>query len=49
MDYELIADKSGKRLVAFGEYAGYAGAINCLHGLGDRLLTFGYRTPFLVV
>ena len=48
-DYELLKDpSSGSRLVAFGAYAGYAGMINTLHGLGDRLLTKGYRTPFLV-
>lgn len=48
LDYELLKDESGRRLVAFGAFAGFAGMINCLHGLGDRLLTNGYRTPFLV-
>jgi alpha-aminoadipic semialdehyde synthase len=48
IDYELLRDGAGRRLVAFGAFAGFAGMINCLHGLGDRLLTAGYRTPFLV-
>jgi alpha-aminoadipic semialdehyde synthase len=48
-DYELIKDSNGKRLVAFGKYAGYSGMINALNGLGDRLLTRGIRTPFVNV
>lgn len=47
VDYELLTDNQGKRLVAFGRFAGYAGFINCLHGLGLQLLNRGYRTPFL--
>lgn len=48
VDYELLTDEDGKRVLAFGRYAGYAGMIDCLHGLGDRILQLGYRTPFLV-
>jgi len=48
VDYELLTDDSGKRVLAFGKYAGYAGMINCLHGIGKRYLELGYRTPFLV-
>jgi len=47
LDYEKITDKDGKRLVRFGKFAGYAGMIDMLHGLGDRLLALGYSTPFL--
>jgi alpha-aminoadipic semialdehyde synthase len=47
MDYELLTDDNGARVLAFGKYAGYAGMINCLHGLGDRILQLGFRTPFL--
>lgn len=47
-DYELIKDDQNKRLVAFGSFAGSAGMINILHGLGDRLLSHGIRSPFLV-
>ena len=35
-DYELIVGEHGGRLVAFGEYAGRAGMINFLRGLGER-------------
>ena len=48
-DYELIKDKNGKRLVAFGRFAGYAGIINAFNGLGDILLSSGIRTPFIHV
>ncbi|ORY05235.1 hypothetical protein K493DRAFT_42596 [Basidiobolus meristosporus CBS 931.73] len=49
IDYELITNDAGARLVLFGTHAGYAGMINCLHGVGQRLLGFGYNTPFLYV
>jgi alpha-aminoadipic semialdehyde synthase len=48
VDYELLTEEGGKRILAFGKYAGCAGMIDCLHGLGDRILQLGYRTPFLV-
>lgn len=35
-DYELIAGENKERLVAFGEYAGRAGMIDFLRGLGER-------------
>ncbi|XP_071960178.1 alpha-aminoadipic semialdehyde synthase, mitochondrial-like isoform X2 [Antedon mediterranea] len=47
IDYEKIVDDSGKRLVAFGKFAGLAGMINILHGMGLRLLALGHHTPFL--
>lgn len=47
IDYELITDEKGKRLVRFGKFAGYAGMIDTLHALGDRLLALGHSTPFL--
>eukprot|EP00249_Psilotum_nudum_P019538 c27304_g1_i1 orf=257-3433(+) len=46
-DYELIVGERGERLVAFGEYAGMAGMIDFLRGLGERYLSLGYSTPFL--
>ncbi|KAJ4837985.1 hypothetical protein Tsubulata_043191 [Turnera subulata] len=46
-DYELIVGDHGKRLLAFGKYAGRAGLIDFLHGLGQRYLSLGYSTPFL--
>jgi alpha-aminoadipic semialdehyde synthase len=47
VDYELLTDDAGKRLVLFGTFAGYAGMVDCLHGLGEKLLAIGYGTPFL--
>ena len=48
-DYETIRSKDGKRLVAFGQYAGIAGMIDGLRGVGERLLSKGYSTPFMGV
>lgn len=52
VDYECITEggvRGGKRLVAFGTYAGKAGMVDFLHGLGQRLLMLGYSTPFLKI
>lgn len=49
VDYEKLMDRNGQRLVAFGKYAGVAGMINILHGLGLRLLALGHHTPFMHV
>lgn len=46
-DYELIVGDNGKRLLAFGTFAGRAGFIDFLRGLGQRYLNLGYSTPFL--
>ncbi|KAG8376285.1 hypothetical protein BUALT_Bualt09G0047300 [Buddleja alternifolia] len=48
-DYELITGNHGKRLLAFGKFAGLAGMIDFLCGLGQRYLNLGYSTPFLSV
>ena len=48
-DYEAIRSREGKRLVAFGQYAGMAGMIDALRGLGERLLSRGMSTPFMGV
>ncbi|CAB3223756.1 unnamed protein product [Arctia plantaginis] len=47
LDYEKLMDDSGNRVVAFGKYAGVAGMINILHGIGLRLLALGHHTPFM--
>ncbi|XP_050421046.1 alpha-aminoadipic semialdehyde synthase, mitochondrial [Adelges cooleyi] len=47
IDYEKLMDDSGNRVVAFGKYAGIAGIINILHGLGLRLLALGHHTPLM--
>lgn len=49
IDYELIANEQGKRLVFFGKYAGLAGMIDALHGYGKRLKSLGYESPFLKI
>lgn len=36
-DYELIVGDNGKRVLAFGKFAGRAGLIDFLHGLGKRM------------
>ncbi|KAL9261363.1 Alpha-aminoadipic semialdehyde synthase-like protein [Drosera capensis] len=46
-DYELIVGDHGKRMLAFGTYAGRAGMIDFLRGLGERYLSIGYSTAFL--
>lgn len=46
IDYEEIKDDQGKRLVFFGKYAGLAGMIDTLHGIGQRWASFGVKNPF---
>ena len=41
-----MTNDNGTRVVAFGKYAGVAGMIDILHGLGLRLLALGHHTPF---
>lgn len=38
LDYEKITNDKGARLVAFGRFAGIAGAIDYLAGMGQYLL-----------
>lgn len=52
IDYELIKDqnpdpKKSERLVAFGRYAGLAGAVDFLQGIGEFLLHKALYTPFI--
>ncbi len=46
LDYELVKNKEGKRIIFFGNYAGYAGMINSLWLLGRKYLSEGIDTPF---
>ena len=46
IDYEKIADETGKRLIAFGRFAGLAGMIDTLWAMGRRWEWEGYKTPF---
>ncbi|KAA0151799.1 hypothetical protein FNF31_06750 [Cafeteria roenbergensis] len=52
VDYECIT-KTGRRgdprLVAFGRFAGIAGAVDFLRGMGERLLHQGFNTPMLAL
>ena len=45
--HSMQLDKSGKRVIGFGRFAGFAGMIDLLRGLGDRMLGLGYTNPFL--
>lgn len=58
IDYELIVDDvdddqyeidQHQRHVYFGHYAGYAGAVDSLYALGQRLLYEGIDSPFAAV
>ncbi len=45
LDYELVENDEGVRTIAFGRYAGLAGAIDTLWALGRRLQAEGIETP----
>ncbi len=45
IDYEQILDERGRRLIFFGRHAGYAGMIDTLWALGQRLAAEGIATP----
>ncbi|HRS53962.1 MAG TPA: bifunctional lysine ketoglutarate reductase /saccharopine dehydrogenase family protein [Bacteroidales bacterium] len=49
IDYECMTDETGKRVIFFGQYAGYAGMINTLWAAGQRYLRLGIETPFLFI
>lgn len=46
-DYEKIADEHGRRLIAFGKFAGIAGVFDFFAGFGNFLLKKEISTPFL--
>ena len=46
IDYEKMTDEAGRRLVFFGRFAGIAGMVDTLAGLGKRLEMQGVKTPF---
>jgi saccharopine dehydrogenase (NAD+, L-lysine-forming) len=46
IDYEKMTDDAGRRLVFFGRFAGIAGMVDTLAGLGERLEVQGIQTPF---
>lgn len=48
MDYEPIVDpETGKRTIAFGRYAGIAGAVDSFHILGQKLVQKALKTPLI--
>jgi saccharopine dehydrogenase (NAD+, L-lysine forming) len=49
IDYELVKDAQGRRLVFFGNFAGLAGMIDSLWAMGRRLLSEGIASPFAQV
>ena len=48
-DYEMVRGEDGKRLIFFGDFAGYAGMIDSLWALGRRLTWEGIENPFTKV
>ncbi len=46
IDYEIVCNDAGQRLIFFGRYAGLAGMINTLWSLGRRLVAEGTPNPF---
>lgn len=46
IDYELVRTSHGRRVIFFGHFAGYAGMIDGLWALGQRLRWEGIVTPF---
>lgn len=46
VDYEKVADDTGRRLIFFGRHAGLAGMIDTLWALGKRLEWEGIANPF---
>jgi len=46
VDYEKITDDQKRRLIFFGCHAGYAGMVETLRCLGQRLAVSGVATPF---
>ncbi len=46
IDYEMVRNADGQRTIFFGHFAGYAGMIDTLWLLGQRLKYEGFTTPF---
>ena len=47
IDYEKITDEDNNRLIAFGKYAGIAGALDFFKSFGEYIMMKGISTPFL--
>jgi len=49
VDYEVVVDDQGVRQVAFGRYAGLAGAHETLWTLGHRMRELGHDSPLALI
>lgn len=49
LDYEKITDIYGRRIVAFGRFAGICGMLDSFHFLGRKLETKGIVNPFTTI
>ncbi len=49
LDYEIVTDDKGRRLIFFGRHAGLAGMVDTLWTLGRRLEVMGHPTALLDV
>lgn len=48
IDYELLTDSNGKRVVAFGWFAGAAGVVEAFIAMAHEHLNLGVSSPFMV-
>ncbi len=49
LDFELVKNENGKRIIYFSNFAGYAGMIDTLWALGRRLEWEGIHTPLSAI
>ncbi len=49
IDYELVTDEQGNRLIFFGRHAGLAGLIDTFWAFGKRLQWEGHTNPFSAI
>lgn len=49
IDYEKVTDEKGRRLIFFGRHAGWAGMLDTLWALGQRLAWEGIPNPFSTI
>ena len=49
LDYELVTNEAGRRLIVFGDFAGYACMVDALWILGKRLDEQDIANPFTIL
>lgn len=47
VDYELLTNKNGARLIGFGKYAGIVGSYNTFYAYGKKTNTFNLKRAYL--